>query len=138
MHNVRRYADVVASVEGLLWLALGWSVTLSVYRGSTEPTVGILLMIATVIFVSWFHRPLRLFLRRYHVRKRRTDMWIHLLALPLLLGMAAYMFLEALLGTAWLPPKMLAVNVLASAGWLTFVFTLVIKDMIHRVKKTNK
>ncbi|MGY4876748.1 hypothetical protein ACLUEY_02555 [Vreelandella aquamarina] len=138
MHNVRRYADVVASVEGLLWLALGWSVTLSVYRGSTEPTVGIILMIATVIFVSWFHRPLRLFLRRYHVRKRRTDMWIHLLALPLLLGMAAYMFLEALLGTAWLPPKMLAVNVLASAGWLTFVFTLVIKDMIHRVKKTNK
>ncbi|MGS2743897.1 hypothetical protein ACU6TU_09915 [Halomonas sp. LS-001] len=138
MHNVRRYADVVASVEGLLWLALGWSVTLSVYRGSTEPTVGIILMIATVIFVSWFHRPLRLFLRRYHVRKRRTDMWIHLLALPLLLGMAAYMFLEALLGTAWLPPKMLAVNVLASAGWLTFVFTLVIKDMIRRVKKANK
>lgn len=138
MHNVRRYADVVASVEGLLWLALGWSVTLSVHRGSTEPTVGIILMIATVISVSWFHRPLRFFLRRYHVRKRRTDMWIHLLALPLLLGMAAYMFLEALLGTAWLPPKMLAVNVLASAGWLTFVFTLAIKDMIHRVKKTNK
>jgi len=138
MHNVRRYADVVASVEGLLWLALGWSVTISVYLGSTEPTVGIILMISTVIVVSWFHRPLRFFLRRYHVRKRRTDMWIHLLALPLLLGMGAYMFLEALLGNAWLPPKMLAVNILASAGWLTFVFTLVIKDMIHRAKKANK
>ena len=137
MHNVRRYADIVASLEGLLWLALGWSVTLSTYRGSTEPTVGMLLLIATVIFVSWFHRPLRLLLRRYHVRKRRTDMWIHLLALPLLLGMAAYILLEFLLGPAWLPPKMLAVNVLASAGWLTFVFTLVIK-LIHRQITTGK
>ncbi|MYL23999.1 hypothetical protein [Vreelandella massiliensis] len=138
MHNVRRYADVIASLEGLMWLALGWSITLSTFRGSTEPTLGAILLIATVVFFSWVHRPFRLLVRRYHVRKRRTDMWIHLLALPLLLAMFFYILLEALFGGAWLPPKMFAVNILASAGWLTFVVTLVVKFVIHSVKNANK
>lgn len=134
MHNVRRYADVVAGLEGLMWLSLGWSISLSVYRGSSESTLAALLLIGTVTFFSWVHRPLRFLLRRYHVRKRRTDMWVHLLALPLVLSMALYLMLEAMLGEAWLPPKMLVVNVLASAGWLTFMVTLFIKYLIHGVK----
>lgn len=138
MHNVRRYADIIASLEGLVWLALGWSITLSMYRDSTEPTLGVILLIATLMFCSWVHRPFRLLISRYHVRKRRTDMWIHLLALPLLLAMFFYISLEALFGSAWLPPKMLAVNILASAGWLTFVVTLLVKSIIHRVKNAHK
>lgn len=87
---------------------------------------------------SWAHRPFRCLLRRYHVRKRRTDMWIHLLALPLLIAMFFHIMIEGLLGSAWLPPKMLMVNIVATAGWLTYVVTLCIKFLIHRFKTTAK
>ncbi|KPQ18925.1 MULTISPECIES: hypothetical protein [unclassified Halomonas] len=138
MQNVRRYADIIASAEGLIWLGLAWSVSFSAYYGSTEATLAMLLIIATLVFFSWAHRPFRCLLRRYHVRKRRTDMWIHLLALPLLIAMFFHIMIEGLLGSAWLPPKMLMVNIVATAGWLTYVVTLCIKFLIHRFKTTAK
>lgn len=138
MQNVRRYADVIASLEGLLWLGLAWSISLSAYLGSTEPTLACLLVIGALVVFSWAHRPLRYLLRRYRIRKRRTDMWIHILALPLLLAMFFHIMLEALLGSAWLPPKMLLFNILASAGWTTFVMTLFIKFVIHGLKTSTK
>ena len=138
MQNVRRYADVIASLEGVLWLSLAWSISLSVHMGSTEPTLGILLVMGALVVFSWAHRPLRFLLGRYHIRKRRTDMWIHILALPLLLAMFFHIMLEALLGSAWLPPKMLLFNILASAGWATYVMTLFIKFVIHGLKTRTK
>lgn len=138
MQKVRRSADIIASLEGLLWLALAWSVSFSTYYGSTEATVTMLLIIATLAFFSWAHRPLRYLLRRYHVRKRRTDMWIHLLALPVLIAMFFHIMIEGLLGSAWLPPKMLVFNIVATAGWLTYVMTLFIKFLIHRFKSTAR
>lgn len=138
MQNVRRYADVIASLEGVLWLSLAWSISLSVYIGSTEPTLASLLVIGALVVFSWAHRPLRFLLRRYHIRKRRTDMWIHILALPLLLAMFIHIMLEALVGSAWLPPKMLLFNILASAGWATYVMTLFIKFVIHGLKTKTK
>ncbi|MCO7245164.1 MULTISPECIES: hypothetical protein [unclassified Halomonas] len=138
MQKVRRNADIIASLEGLLWLALAWSVSFSAYYGSTEATVTMLLIIATLAFFSWAHRPLRYLLRRYHVRKRRTDMWIHLLALPVLIAMFFHIMIEGLLGSAWLPPKMLVFNIVATAGWLTYVMTLFIKFLIHRFKSTAR
>ena len=65
-------------------------------------------------------------------------MWIHTLALPLLLAMFFHIMLEALLGSAWLPPKMLLFNILASAGWTTYVMTLLIKSVIHGFKAKTK
>lgn len=138
MQKVRRNADIIASLEGLLWLALAWSVSFSAYYGSPEATVTMLLIIATLAFFSWAHRPLRYLLRRYHVRKRRTDMWIHLLALPVLIAMFFHIMIEGLLGSAWLPPKMLVFNIVATAGWLTYVMTLFIKFLIHRFKSTAR
>lgn len=138
MQKVRRNADIIASLEGLLWLALAWSVSFSAYYGSTEATITMLLIIATLAFFSWAHRPLRYLLRRYHVRKRRTDMWIHLLALPVLIAMFFHIMIEGLLGSAWLPPKMLVFNIVATAGWLTYVMTLFIKFLIHRFKSTAR
>ncbi len=87
MQNVRRYADFIASLEGLAWLGLAWSISISMHRQSTEPTLAVMFVVATLVLFSWAHRPLRHLLRRYHIRKRRTDMWIHTLALPLLLAM---------------------------------------------------
>lgn len=138
MQNVRRYADIIASIEGLLWLGLAWSISFSMYFGSTEPTLAVLFVVGALVLFGWAHRPLRYLLKRYHVRKRRTDMWIHTLALPLLLAMFFHITLEAVLGSAWLPPKMLLFNLLASAGWLTFVMTLFIKYVIHNVKASSK
>ncbi|WKD26498.1 hypothetical protein NDQ72_10440 [Halomonas sp. KG2] len=138
MQNVRRYADIVASIEGLLWLGLAWSISFSMYFGSTEPTLAVLFVVGALVLFGWAHRPLRYLLKRYHVRKRRTDMWIHTLALPLLLAMFFHIMLEAVLGSAWLPPKILLFNLLASAGWLTFVMTLFIKYVIHNVKASSK
>ncbi|MDQ7730109.1 hypothetical protein [Halomonas sp. SpR8] len=138
MQNVRRYADIIASLEGVMWLSLAWSISLSVHIGSTEPTLASLLAIGALVFFSWAHRPLRYLLRRYHIRKRRTDMWIHTLALPLLLAMFFHIMLDALLGSAWLPPKMLLFNILATAGWTTYVMTLFIKFVIHGFKAKAK
>ena len=138
MQNVRRYADIVASIEGLLWLGLAWSISFSMYFGSTEPTLAVLFVVGALVLFGWAHRPLRYLLKRYHVRKRRTDMWIHTLALPLLLAMFFHIMLEAVLGSAWLPPKILLFNLLASAGWLTFVMTLFIKYVTHNVKASSK
>ncbi|MFG6666528.1 hypothetical protein ACGK9R_05400 [Halomonas sp. HNIBRBA4712] len=134
MQNVRRYADILTSIEGLMWLTFSWSIWASVHRGSTEPTIAMLLVVGTLLLFSWAHKPMRFLLRRYHVRKRRTDMWIHTLALPLLLAMLLHILLETLLGSAWLPPKILVFNFLATAGWLTYVMTLFIKFIIHSVK----
>lgn len=138
MQNVRRYADIIASAEGLMWLGLAWSISISMHKGSTEPTLAILFVVGALLLISWAHRPMRLLLRRYHIRKRRTDMWIHILALPLLLAMFFHIILEALLGSAWLPPKTLLFNLLASAGWMTYVMTLFIKFVIHSVKTSSK
>ncbi|MBR2514507.1 MAG: hypothetical protein IKE45_10905 [Halomonas sp.] len=138
MQNVRRYADIIASIEGLMWLGLAWSISISMYTGSTEPTVAMLFVVGALVLISWAHRPMRYLLGRYHIRKRRTDMWIHTLALPLLLAMFFHIMLEAIVGSAWLPPKMLLFNFLASAGWMTFVMTLFIKFVIHSVKTSGK
>ena len=138
MQNVRRYANVIASLEGVLWLSLAWSISLSIHIGSTEPILASLLVIGALVVFCWAHRPLRFLLGRYHIRKRRTDMWMHILALPLLLAMFFHIMLEALLGTAWLPPKMLLFNILASAGWATYVMTLFIKSVIHGLKLKAK
>lgn len=134
MQNVRRYADIIASIEGLIWLGLAWSISISMHKGSTEPTLAMLFVVGALVLFCWAHRPMRYLLRRYHIRKRRTDMWIHILALPLLLAMFFHLLLEALLGSVWLPPKMLLFNLLASAGWLAYVMTLFIKFLIHSVK----
>lgn len=138
MQNVRRYADIIASIEGLVWLGLAWSISISVHTGSTEPTLATLLIVGALVLFSWAHRPMRYLLRRYHIRKRRTDMWIHILALPLLLAMFFYIMVEATFGSAWLPPKMLLFNLMASAGWMTYVMTLFIKSVIHSLKTTSR
>ncbi len=138
MQNVRRYADIIASIEGLIWLGLAWSISMSMYIGSTEPTLAALFIVGALVLISWAHRPMRFLLKRYHIRKRRTDMWVHTLALPLLLAMFFHIMLEALLGPAWLPPKILLFNLLASAGWMTFVMTLFIKFVVHSVKTSSK
>lgn len=132
MPKVRHYADLAATLAGLMWLAVFWSISMSARLGSLEPTLAALFGLGTLILVSFVHRPFRVLLRRYHVRKRRTEMWMHILALPLTLAFLIGMLIEI----AFTPPsgeqKMLLFNILATGGWGVFVLTLLFKWLMHR------
>ncbi|WP_205742749.1 hypothetical protein [Onishia niordana] len=118
-----------------MWLALAWSVSFSIWQDSAMPTVGALTLVATVLVVSWGHRPMRITLRRFRVRRRRTEMQMHLFALPLLMALFFAVVVEGLLT---MPlhgsQKMLMVNILASAGWVVFVLTQAFKSLLFTLR----
>lgn len=131
MTKARLSADLIATLEGFMWLSLAWSVSFSAWHGSVMPTLATLSLVGTLILVSWAHRPLRLALQRFRVRRRRTEMQMHLFALPVLLALLVAVVIETLLSTSLTgPQKMLLVNVMASAGWSVFVLTQVIKQLL--------
>lgn len=138
MLKVRHYADLVASLAGLMWLVVFWSVSLSARLDSIEPTLAALLLLGSMVLVSFVHRPIRVMLRRYHVRKRRTEMWMHILALPITLAFGIAMIIGLVLPPLSGEQKMLLFNVLATAGWLVFVSTLLLKLLIHSLRQRNK
>ena len=138
MPKVRHYADTVAILAGLMWLVLYWSVSISAHLGSVEPSLAALLMVGSLILISFVHRPIRVLLGRYHVRKRRTEMWMHILALPLALAFLLAMVIDHLITPMNGEQKMLLFNVLATAGWLVFVFTLVTKLLMHLAQQKRK
>ncbi|WP_416140552.1 hypothetical protein ACM26W_09320 [Halomonas sp. HK25] len=137
MPKVRHYADLVTVLSGLSWLVVFWSISLTAQIGSIEPTLAALLMLGTLILVSFVHRPIRVLLRRYHVRKRRTEMWMHILALPLMLAFLFGIVIENLLAPLSGQQKMLLFNVFATAGWLVFVVTVLIKLAIHQARRSR-
>ncbi|MFB9145720.1 hypothetical protein ACFFU2_04170 [Halomonas alkalicola] len=137
MPKVRHYADLVTVLSGLSWLVVYWSISLTAQVGSIEPTLAALLMLGALVLVSFVHRPIRVLLRRYHVRKRRTEMWMHILALPLTLAFFFGIVIESMLAPLNGPQKMLLFNVFATAGWLVFVVTVLIKLAIHQLRRRN-
>lgn len=137
MPKVRHYADLVTVLAGLSWLVVFWSVSLTAQIGSIEPTLAALLMLGALVLVSFVHRPIRVLLRRYHVRKRRTEMWMHILALPLMLAFGFGIGIEYLLTPLSGQQKMLLFNVFATAGWLVFVVTVLIKLALHLARRSR-
>lgn len=138
MPKVRHYADLVAILAGLMWLGVYWSVSISARLGSLEPTLAALLVLGSLILVSFVHRPIRVPLRRYHVRKRRTEMWMHILALPLVLAFFIGTLIENLITSLSGEQKLLLFNILATAGWGVFVMTLVVKWVMHRTSRRRQ
>lgn len=135
MPRVRHYADIVAILAGLMWIVFFWSISISAQIGSIEPTLAALLALGAMILVSSVHRPFRIHLSRYHVRKRRTEMWMHILALPMALALLFGVFIENMLAPMSGQQKMLLFNVLATAGWVVYVMTLVIKFVHHLFRR---
>ena len=139
MPRVRQSADIIAALEGAMWLALAWSVNFSIWEDSTMPTVAATTLVATILLVSWGHRPMRITLRRFRVRRRRTEMQMHLFALPLLLAFFFALVVEGLLVTPLTgSQKMLMVNILASAGWVVFVLTQAFKSLLFTLRQRFK
>ncbi|MBB3140793.1 hypothetical protein [Halomonas organivorans] len=138
MPKVRHYADLVAILAGLMWLLVYWSVSYSVYIDNIEPTLAALLIAGSLILISFVHRPIRVLLSRYHVRKRRTEMWMHILALPLGLAFLLAILIDHLITPLNGIQKMLLFNVLATAGWLVFIITLAVKLLIHLILEKRR
>ncbi|SDJ82056.1 hypothetical protein [Billgrantia gudaonensis] len=138
MPRVRHYADIVAILAGLMWILVFWSVSISAHLDSMEPVLAALLLLGTMILLSFAHRPIRIHLSRYHVRKRRTEMWMHILALPMLLALLLGVILEALITPLSGQQKMLLFNVLATAGWVVYVMTLVVKFVFHQLRRRRR
>lgn len=139
MPRVRQSADIIAALEGAMWLALAWSVNFSIWEDSTMPTVAAMTLVATILVVSWGHRPMRITLRRFRVRRRRTEMQMHLFALPLLMALFFALVVEGLLVTPLSgSQKMLMVNVLATAGWIVFVLTQAFKSLLFTLRSRFK
>ncbi|MBB3192189.1 hypothetical protein [Halomonas cerina] len=138
MPKVRHYADLVAILAGLMWLLVFWSVSISAHIGSIEPTLAALLALGSVILVSFMHRPVRIMLSRYHVRKRRTEMWMHILALPLTLAFLLAIIIDHLITPINGTHKMLLFNIMATAGWLVFIVTLLVKLAAHHLSERRK
>ncbi|HSH49301.1 MAG TPA: hypothetical protein VK991_12025 [Halomonas sp.] len=134
MPKVRQYADLIASLAGLMWLVLYWSTWYAVSVDRIEPVLAALLIVATIVLVSSVYRPVRVMLGRYHVRKRRTEMWMHVLALPITLAFLLAAVIDYLFFTVEGANKMLLFSILATAGWLVFVVTLLFKLAVHSVK----
>ncbi|QOR38765.1 hypothetical protein HNO52_09785 [Billgrantia diversa] len=132
MPRVRHYADIVAILAGLMWIVFFWSISVSARLDSVEPTLAAMLALGAMILVSFLHRPFRVHLSRYHVRKRRTEMWMHILALPMALVLLLGVLVETLLAPMSGQQKMLLFNVLATAGWVVYVMTLVFKFFHHQ------
>lgn len=132
MLRVRHYADIIAILAGLMWILFYWSISVSALINSIEPTLAALLAVGAMILVSFLHRPFRVHLSRYHVRKRRTEMWMHILALPSVLTLLLGMLIETLFAPMGGPQKLLLFNVLATAGWVVYVLTLIFKSIHHQ------
>ncbi|MGR2737105.1 hypothetical protein ACUY1T_01505 [Billgrantia sp. Q4P2] len=135
MPRVRHYADIVAILAGLMWIVFFWSISVSARLDSVEPTLAAILALGAMILVSFMHRPFRVHLSRYHVRKRRTEMWMHILALPVALALLLGILIETLFAPMSGQQKMLLFNVLATAGWVVYVMTLVIKFIHHQYRR---
>ncbi|MGK0545779.1 hypothetical protein ACSEE7_09765 [Halomonas cupida] len=133
MPKVRHYADLVATLAGLMWLMLYWSISVSLHIDSAEPALAALLILGTMILLSFVHRPVRVMLSRYHVRKRRTEMWMHILALPLNLAFLFAIVIDHLITPLSGAQKMLLFNVLATASWLVFLVTLLMKLLARSI-----
>ena len=102
-------------------------------------TVAALTMVATILVVSWGHRPMRITLRRFRVRRRRTEMQMHLFALPLLMALFFAVVVEGLLATPLSgSQKMLMVNILATAAWVVFVLTQAFKSLLFTLRSKFK
>lgn len=138
MPKVRHYADLAASMAGLMWLVVYWSISLSAHLGNLQPTIAALLLLGTIVLVSFVHRPIRIHLRRYHVRKRRTEMWMHILALPMFLAFLFGITFELIFAPLSGVQKLLLFNVMATAGWLVFIVTLLVKLANHQIKQRRK
>jgi hypothetical protein len=103
------------------------------------PTVAALTLVATILVVSWGHRPMRITLRRFRVRRRRTEMQMHLFALPLLMALFFAVVVEGLLATPLSgSQKMLMVNILATAAWVVFVLTQAFKSLLFTLRSKFK
>jgi cytochrome bd-type quinol oxidase subunit 2 len=82
--------------------------------------------------VCFVHRPTAIAMGRFRVRARRTEMWWHLLVIPMLLAIVIWTALESPLGgidDAYY--KLVLMASLSTAGWVVYCLTNLFKRVFQ-------
>ncbi|MEA3251541.1 MAG: hypothetical protein U9Q35_08200 [Pseudomonadota bacterium] len=131
-------ADLTGAGEGAFWLVVAW---LSVW-GVLEDNLwfyglalGLTVLAGTVCFV---HRRTAIAMGRFRVRASRTEMWWHLLVIPMLLALVIWTVLESLLGGIDdARYKLLLMASLSTAGWVVYCLTNLFKRVFQSLQNNR-
>lgn len=130
------WPDSAALLEGALWVGYAWSIQWSlVNQQSLIFLLGTLVVLISALITLLWH-PLRLTLARFRVRKRRTEMWMHILYPPLLLAPPLWWLLERVVGQLPDVQQWTLVCLLMTAGWMVFLISLLIKQLIRQYRQS--
>ncbi|OHV08630.1 hypothetical protein [Kushneria phosphatilytica] len=132
-----RWYDTIAVSEGAFWVCYLWCAQWSLVNGQSTPFLPATIVMAAVILAIVSRRSMRLALRRFRVRKRRTEMLMHLMLPPLLLGPLIWWLLERLVGELPGAQRWTLAALLASAGWAVFVISVLIKRLIRHYQEAS-
>ena len=130
MFKSRISADLIAILEGFIWLLLAWSISVTIWLESSLPFFFTSGIVIALVLIAWMHKPLRITMQRFRTRRRRTEMYMHLFSLPVILALLLTIIIETLFSMSLNGfHKTLLVNIMATSGWIFFILTLVIKQL---------
>ncbi|RKR03291.1 hypothetical protein C7446_1812 [Kushneria sinocarnis] len=132
-----RWYDTIAVSEGAFWVCYLWCAQWSLVHGRSLPFLPATIVLAATLLVIMSRRSMRLALRRFRVRKRRTEMLMHLMLPPLLLGPLIWWLLERLVGELPGAQRWTLAALLATAGWAVFVISVLIKRLIRHYQDAS-
>lgn len=125
-------ADLAGAGEGAFWLVVTWIAVWGVMEQSLWYCVlalGLTVLAGTVCFV---HRRTAIAMGRFRVRVSRTEMWWHLLVIPVLLAIVIWTALESLLGGIDdARYKLVLIASLSTAGWVVYCLTNLFKRVFQ-------
>ncbi|MFC0268180.1 hypothetical protein [Kushneria aurantia] len=128
--------NTAALVEGAVWVGYAWSAQWTLTRGDSLVFLIASLLLLCGALTSLMWRPMRLTLARYRARKRRTEMWMHILYPPLLLAPPLWWLLERLVGDLPAVQQWTLACLLMTTGWMVFLISVVIKQLIGYYRRS--
>lgn len=132
------WPDSAALFEGAVWVGYAWSIQWSLINNQHLIFLVATLIVLSLTLTTLVWQPLKLTLARYRVRKRRTEMWMHILYPPLLLAPPLWWLLERIVGDLPAVQQWTLACLLMTVGWAVFLISLLIKQLIRSYRKTVK
>lgn len=130
------WPDSAALLEGALWVGYAWSIQWSLVHHQSLVFLLATLVVLICALATLMWQPLKLTLARYRVRKRRTEMWMHILYPPMLLAPPLWWLLERLVGNLPDAQQWTLACLLMTVGWLVFLISLLIKRLIRQYRQS--
>ncbi|MBZ9559130.1 MULTISPECIES: hypothetical protein [Modicisalibacter] len=132
-------ADLIGAGEGAFWLVITWLVTWGMMVHNDWLYLlafGLSVLAGGVCFL---HRRSAITMGRYRVRVGRTEMWWHLLVIPVLLALVIWTILESLFGGIDdARYKLVLLASLSTAGWVVYCLTNILKRVFQSFRNNRK